>query len=93
MASSGMLHRVALVSTDVSSETFLQEPQGVTFQKTQFFVVLPDLILPLKSIPDWRVHLGVAAVTSRATGDGDLVVGSGLGCTAGHPVRGVATQS
>jgi hypothetical protein len=62
MASYGMLHRVALVRTDVSEELcsvftrvtrigelrttlavtkrrFLQEPHGVTSQKTPFFIV------------------------------------------------------
>jgi hypothetical protein len=38
MASSGMLRRVALVRTDVSSE-FLQGPHDVTSQKTPFFIV------------------------------------------------------
>jgi ABC-type nitrate/sulfonate/bicarbonate transport system ATPase subunit len=37
--SSGMLRRVALVRTDVSEEfsLFLQEPHGVTSQKTAIF--------------------------------------------------------
>jgi hypothetical protein len=48
MASSGMLRRVALVRTDVSEELsasfirvhrFLQEPHGVTSQKTPFSIV------------------------------------------------------
>jgi hypothetical protein len=48
MASSGMLRRVALVRTDVSEDfsayfppkrRLLQEPHGVTFQKTPFFIV------------------------------------------------------
>jgi hypothetical protein len=42
MESSGMLGRVALVRPDVSEESsarFLQEPQGVTSQKTPFFIV------------------------------------------------------
>jgi hypothetical protein len=37
--SSGILRRVALVRTDVSEEIFLQEPHGVTSQKTPFFIV------------------------------------------------------
>jgi hypothetical protein len=40
MVSSGLLRRVALVRTDVSEEPrFLQEPHGVTTQKTPFFIV------------------------------------------------------
>jgi hypothetical protein len=49
MMSSGMLRRAALVRTDVSEELtaslirvklrFLQEPHGVTSQKTPFFIV------------------------------------------------------
>jgi hypothetical protein len=54
MASSGMIRRVALVRTDFSEELsasfirvtridpkrrFLQEPHGVTSQKTPFFIV------------------------------------------------------
>jgi hypothetical protein len=40
MPSSGMLRRVALVGTDVPSKRrFLQEPHGVTTQKTEFFIV------------------------------------------------------
>jgi hypothetical protein len=48
MASSGMLRHVALVRTDVSSiimryvplkRRFLQEPHGVTSQKTPLFIV------------------------------------------------------
>jgi hypothetical protein len=35
-----MLRRVALVRTDVSEERrFLQEPHGLTSQKTEFFIV------------------------------------------------------
>jgi hypothetical protein len=37
MTSSGILLSVALVRTDVSEE----EPNGVTFQKTPFFIVTP----------------------------------------------------
>jgi hypothetical protein len=51
MASSGMLHPVALVITDVLEELsasivvvppkrrFLQEPHSITSQKTPFFIV------------------------------------------------------
>jgi hypothetical protein len=40
MPSSGMLCHVALVRTDVSEEhQFLQEPHGVTSQKTAFFII------------------------------------------------------
>jgi hypothetical protein len=40
MVSSGLLRRVAIVRTDVSEEPrFLQEPHGVTTQKTPFFLV------------------------------------------------------
>jgi hypothetical protein len=40
MPSSGMLRRVALVRTEVSEERrLLQEPSGVTSQKTAFFIV------------------------------------------------------
>jgi hypothetical protein len=41
MPSSGMLRRVALVRTDVPPKRqFLQEPHGVTSQKTAFFIVI-----------------------------------------------------
>jgi hypothetical protein len=41
MPSSGMLRRVALIRTEVSDEhRFLQEPHGVTSQKTAFFRVI-----------------------------------------------------
>jgi hypothetical protein len=40
MSSSGMLHRVALVRTDVKEVRLsLQEPHGVTSEKTTFFIV------------------------------------------------------
>jgi hypothetical protein len=40
MPLSGMLRRVTLVRTDVSEELrFLQEPYGVIYQKTTFFLV------------------------------------------------------
>jgi hypothetical protein len=40
MQSSGMLHHMALVRTDVPPKRlFLQEPQGVTAQKMAFFIV------------------------------------------------------
>jgi hypothetical protein len=40
MMSSGMLRRVAVVRTDVSEKRrFVQEPHGVTSQKTRFFIV------------------------------------------------------
>jgi hypothetical protein len=44
MASSGMLRRVALIRTDVSEERsasfwLLQEPHGLTSQKSPFFIV------------------------------------------------------
>jgi hypothetical protein len=41
MSSSGMLSRVAFVSNDISEENrFLQEPHGVTSQKTELFIVI-----------------------------------------------------
>jgi ABC-type nitrate/sulfonate/bicarbonate transport system ATPase subunit len=40
MLSAGMLRRVALVRTEVSEERrLLQEPHGVTSQKTTFLIV------------------------------------------------------
>jgi hypothetical protein len=40
MVSSGLLRRVALVRTEVPPKRrFLQEPHGVTTQKTPFFIV------------------------------------------------------
>jgi hypothetical protein len=45
MSFSGMLHRVALVGTDMLEERHLQDPHGVTCQKTAFSIT--SLFFPI----------------------------------------------
>jgi hypothetical protein len=63
MLSTGMSRRVALVRTDVSEERrFLQEPHGVTTQKTAFFIVTAVKNSNLISIVDVQTNLTFADV-------------------------------
>jgi hypothetical protein len=71
MVSSGMLRRVALVRTDVSEELttppkrrLLQEPHGVTSQKTQFFIVTA-----VKTSNLTKFHLIIMLVLGGFEGD------------------------
>jgi hypothetical protein len=54
MLSSGMLHCVALVRTDIPPKhRFLQEPQGIISKKTAFFIILHCFQLQFFYIYDW----------------------------------------